>query len=372
MRGKSNLKLFEFEAKKIFKEYNIPTPAAKLVNINDFDELNDVNYPVIIKSQILTGSRYKKGAIKIVDNKNDALDYIKHLKSNKFSGEKVNKILIEEVVEIEKEHYISITFDAKKACPVFLVSQEGGVDIEDDKESVLTLPVNILTGIQSYHIQTILDYLNVKENIKEYSEVIRNLYKIFRKYDAKLVEINPLVVTKNNDIIAVDGKMNINENSLYRQKFTISEERYIDNLEYKAAKANLNYVRLDGNIGVLCTGAGLTLSTIDLIGHYGGKAANFLEFGGATYERASEALEIVLGNPNVEVLVINTFGLVARADIIAQGLGEAIESLDSDVPIVISIRGTGQDKARKILNEYGLNSEKNIETAVKKAISMVE
>ncbi|MFW5889479.1 MAG: ATP-grasp domain-containing protein [Bacillota bacterium] len=366
------MKLFEFEAKEICDKYNIPTPESKLVNIDDFEQLDDINYPVIIKSQILTGSRYKKGAIKIVENKKAALDYIEYLKNNTFSNEKANKILVEEVMDIKKEHYISITFDANKACPVFLISQEGGVNIEDDKESVLTLPVNILTGIQSYHIQTILDYLNIKDNVKIYSKVIRSLYKIYRDYDAKLVEINPLVITDNNEIVAVDGKMDINENSLYRQEFNISEERYNDILEYKAAKANLNYVRLDGNIGVLCTGAGLTLSTIDLIGHYGGKAANFLEFGGATYERASEALEIVLGNPNVEVLVINTFGLVARADIIAQGLGEAIENLDSDVPIVISIRGTGQDKAREILNEYGLNSEKDIETAVKKAISMVQ
>ena len=364
------MKLFEYQVKEIFKQYDIPIPDGFVMDLNKKHNIEDIQYPTMIKSQLLIGSRYKKGAIKSANNNAEFTNHINNLKETNFSGKKVENVLIEKKIDIKEEHFIGITYDANKSCPVLLASKEGGINVED--HNIIKVSINILIGIKNYHIETILDYLEVNKNRSEYGKIIKNLYNIYRDYDANLVEINPLIIMSDDKgIMALDGKMTINENSLYRQNFKIDKSHFDNELEYKAAKNNLNYVKLNGNIGVLCTGAGLTLATIDLIHHYGGKAANFLEFGGATYKKASIALEIALGNPNVEVLLINTFGLVARADIIAEGLVKALEKIKPEVPIIVSIKGTGQSEAKKILDKYNLESYPNIEKSVQAAVELV-
>lgn len=370
------MKLMEYEGKALFKEAGIPVPGGIVVeDAEDTGEsVAEILYPAVVKAQVLSGSRGKRGGIKFVDSEKDAGEVVASLLTGGFAGEKVGKVLIEEKVNLAREFYISITVDGKKGAPVLMASAEGGVDIESvPQEKISIIPVEVLLGLRGFQVRDAVKNWGLKEDeIKQIVSIGLKLYQIFRQYDAELVEINPLGLTSEGKILALDAKVIVNDNAVYRQqRFPKSRERYDNDLEYRASQYNLNYVKLDGNIGLLCTGAGLTLATLDLISDYGGKAANFLESGGANYANSYHGLELVLSDPDVKVLLINTFGLVSRSDVICRGLADSLKKLKPKVPIVASIRGTGEEEAQRIFKEeLGINPFSDTEEAVKEAVKL--
>jgi len=207
--------------------------------------------------------------------------------------------------------------------------------------------------------------------IRQGTQILKQVYSLFRDHDAELVEINPLVITEQGKIVAADAKFNIDDNAKFRQAFfSRSRDHFDRDLEFEAFSGGLTYIHLEGNIGIMSAGAGLTMAVLDLIAHFGGRAANFLEFGGALYERAREAMKITLSNPSVNVVLITTFGLIARADVIAQGISRAMQEFEPVVPVVAAVRGTGEEKAMEILRDAGLTPYADLEEAVKEAVRL--
>ena len=241
-------------------------------------------------------------------------------------------------------------------------------------EAIVTERINIFRGLMPYQIRDIVGAMGLKgDTAKSAFKVVSTVYQTFRSNDAELVEINPLVVDGNGGLWAADAKFRIDDNALFRHKeFQRGREQFDNDLEYEAHEDGLSYVNLEGNIGVICTGAGLTMTTLDLIKMNGGRPANFLDFGGANYRNSANALRTALKNPNVKVLLLVTFGLFARADTIAEGVVEAIKELKPDVPIVMAVRGTGEERAREMIEAIGIETYNDTEGAVRKAIELAE
>jgi succinyl-CoA synthetase beta subunit len=239
-------------------------------------------------------------------------------------------------------------------------------------EKIIRERVDIYRGLGNFQARNVMYSLGLQgKQIANGAQVLMQLYRLFRSCDADLAEINPLVITGPETVVAADAKMNIDDNALFRQKrFVKSRDQFDDDLEFEAFQAGLHYIRFDGDIGVMSAGAGLTMTIMDLIHHFGGRPANFLEFGGAAYGRAAKAMDITLKNPKVKVILITTFGLIARADVIAQGIAQAIKELKPKIPIVAAVRGTGEEEAFKILEGLGIEPMRYTEEAVKKAVAI--
>lgn len=372
------MKLYEYQGKEVFRKAGIPVPGGVLVSSPEELEgaAGSIQFPVVAKAQVLAGKRGKAGLIRWCYTLAQAEDALKEWIGKKHGGESVRSVLLERPLDITKEMYLSVTIDAAGGYPVVVACGEGGMEIEEissaKPEAVVREPVNIFRGLRSYQIRDTVSAMGLSgDQAKAVSSILAESYKLFRSMDAELVEINPLVVDKNGSVVAADAKIRIDDNALYRHKeFTRGREQFEDDLEFEAAENRLSYVKLNGNIGVLCTGAGLTMTTLDLINMYGGKPANFMEFGGATYTRSATALRIALKNPQVKVLLIVTFGLVARADVIAEGLVKAIQELKPQMPIITAVRGTGEEKARELIKSIGIPTYDDTEEAVRKAVEL--
>ncbi len=370
------MKLLEYEGKQLFREAGIPVPRGITASDNRSvaKAAEDIGFPAVVKAQVLSGGRGKRGGIKIVNKTREARDMASFLFRAGLTGEAVKTILVEEGVNIDREFYLAVTVDTGIGAPVLMASAEGGVDIEKLAEDKIAIkPINIFLGLQAFDVRAAIKGWELEEEqIREIIAIALELYSVFKDHDADLAEINPLGLTKEGVVLALDSKVIINDNALYRQKrFQVTRERFDNELEFKASEHNLSYVKLEGDIGLLCTGAGLTLATLDLINDNGGSAANFLESGGANYKNTYHGLELVLSDPDVKVLFINTFGLVSRADVICRGLADAIKKLKPTVPIVASIRGTGEEEARRIFREeLGIEPFYNMIDGVKEAIKL--
>ena len=368
------MKLFEYQAKAVFKEAGINVPTSKLIcDVTELDDaLNEVGLPCVLKSQVLRGGRGKAGLIQLVDSKEKALSETKRLFD---SPHNVRKILVEKAVDIEKELYISVTVDPEKAKVLIIACEEGGVDIEslavNSPDKIIMEEIDINKGVQGFNCRNVAYALDVDTVIaKQVANVIFKLYSIFRKYDAELVEINPLFITKEGEVIAGDGKLSIDDNSTFRQKaFEKTRDYYDSDVEFEAAMMDIPYIQFDGDISLMCAGAGLTTTVYDLINYAEGSVANYLEFGGPNYRRAEEAMSLCLKN-NSKVILIVTFGTIARADVMAEGIVNAMNKLKPNRPIVTCIRGTNEVEAVKILESAGLECIFDTEEAVDKAVSI--
>jgi len=370
------MKLYEYQAKEVFNEFGIPVPNSVLINdLNELEvALKNVGFPCVLKSQLLRGGRGKAGLIQFVKNEEEALTQAKMI----FNHEaEVKQILVEAAVDIEKEIYISVTVDANKATGLIVYCKDGGVDIE---ELARTMPdkiemenVNLNTGLMPYQINNIINNLELnKVQGKQASKIINGLYKIFRKFDAELVEINPLFITKEGNLVAGDGKLSIDDNSMSRQKrFEPTNKYFKTEAEYMAYQEGIPFIDFGGDIGLMCAGAGLTTTVFDIINYEGGKVANYLEFGGPNYKKALQSMEICLKVPSKVILIV-TFGTIARADTMATGIVDAIKKLKPTRPIVTCIRGTNEIEAVKILEEAGLECIFDTEEAVRKAVSLAK
>ena len=368
------MKLHEYQAKDILRRFEIPIPDGQVVASDDeahkaAGRLNGP--PWVVKAQVHTGGRGKSGGVRIVNS----IDEVKTAawtiigqplitKQTGVEGKKVSYLLIEEGVEIDRELYLAVVIDRSNARPVMIFSQAGGMEIEEVAEKSPELVIKELVdpdmGWMPYNGRRLayrLDPLPGPETLKKLMSVMGRLYKIFTTLDCSLAEINPLVITKKGKVLAVDAKINIDDNALFRQKemHDLDDPMEKDPLEREAEKYNLNYVRLDGNIGAMVNGAGLAMATMDLIKIAGAEPANFLDVGGgASEEMVSKAFEIITGDEKVKAILINIFGGILRCDVLAKGILDVAEKTDIKVPIIIRLEGTNVEGGRKILEESDL------------------
>ena len=366
------MKIHEFQAKKIFSDYGIPVPAGGTAKRPEQAKeiAAKLGGTVVVKAQIHAGGRGKGGGVKLVQSPDEAFEAAKSIigmdlvtHQTGLEGQKVKQVLIEKGLEIEKELYIGIVVDRAQACPVIMASEAGGMEIEEvaakTPEKIIKAAVDPATGFSGVHARKIAYGLNLhKDLIKPASKIIASLYKIFVEKNCSLIEINPFIITKDQKLLALDGKINFDDDALYRhpeiKELYDPDEQ--DPLELEASKHDLNYIKLDGNVGCMVNGAGLAMATMDLIKLAGGEPANFLDVGGgASSEQVEKALKILLADKNVKVVLINIFGGILRCDRVAKGIVEAAKKTDLNLPNIIRLEGTNVDEARKILQESGLN-----------------
>ena len=367
------MNLHEYQAKQLIAKYGISVPKGIAIkSIDEVDqsiaELKSSSY--VIKAQIHAGGRGKAGGVKIVSSKKEAVEVansLLHKKlvtyQNKPDGQPVNTLLIEESCDIEKELYFSILVDRQSEKIVVIASSAGGMEIEEisknNPEKIIKetcSPINGLMDFQSRNIAFALGLPN--EMINDFVKFARSAFKVFIENNLALLEINPLVITSHKKIIALNCKINVDDNALYKQK-TLAELRdwsQNDSKEAEAFDAGLNYIALNGNIGCMVNGAGLAMATMDLIKLYGGEPANFLDVGGgATAETVAKAFKIILDDKNVQVVLVNIFGGIMRCDIIAEGIIAAVKEVGIQIPIVVRLEGTNVDLGKKLLQTSGLN-----------------
>ncbi len=366
------MKIHEYQAKELFKNAGIPVPEGVVCRTKK--EISGIvatmKMPVAVKAQILAGGRGKGGGVvlaKSIESAQKAADTILGMqlvtKQTGETGTEVKTLLIEQGVNISRELYISILVDRDRAAIVIIASQDGGMDIETvaekTPERILKVYVNPLLGLQGYHLRELTNGLDIPGDIaKSFATIFRNLFRLFMQYDCSLLEINPLVITKEDTVFALDAKVDIDSNSLFRHPDIVamhdSDEE--DELEAEAATHGLNYIRLEGTIGSMVNGAGLAMATMDLIKQAGVEPANFLDVGGgASAEMVENGFRIILRDPNVRGIFINIFGGILRCDILAEGVVAAMQKVDLSLPVVVRMEGTNVDAGRKILAESGLH-----------------
>uniref|UniRef100_A0A7C4D7V3 Succinate--CoA ligase [ADP-forming] subunit beta n=1 Tax=Staphylothermus marinus TaxID=2280 RepID=A0A7C4D7V3_STAMA len=375
------MKLYEYEAKNIVKQYGIPIPRGELVD--NPDKVREIarsfKGSVVIKSQVLVGGRGLAGGIKSADNPDEAYDIALKLLGSSIRGEVVKQVLVEEKICFEKEYYLSLTVDRSARTLVYLASQLGGVEIEDlvrkHPDKLLKISIDPLIGYKSHYSRIVAMFLNIPRDYwNQIDSIMKSMYNIMIDYDAELVEFNPLAWKCDGGLIALDAKIIVDDNSLYKHPDLLQKYgRELGLYEKKARELGFSYVELDGDIGVIANGAGLTMATMDTILLYGGKPANFLDVGGgASRDRVREAVKLLLTHPHVKVLLINIFGGITRCDEVAHGIVEAYNEVKTNIPLVIRLLGTNEEEGRRILADYGFNVYSEIDDAVKKAIELVQ
>ena len=365
------MKIHEYQGKEILRSFNIPVPIGYTVNkLDDVEKVikkvqnESKKDAVVVKAQIHAGGRGKGGGVKFssdlstaVNNANKifGMNLVTHQTGER--GQKVRKILIEEASNISKEFYCAITLDRSLGQFVFMVSTEGGMEIEkvaeETPEKIVKVWIDPLIGMKSFHARKLAFGLQLTGSAyKEAVNLFLNLFKCFIRTDASLAEINPLVLTNDNKIVALDCKLNFDGNALYRQKDILSlrDTNEEDPTELEADKFDLNYIKLDGNVGCMVNGAGLAMATMDIIKISGGEPANFLDVGGtASADTVKNGFKIILSDKNVKAILINIFGGIVRCDRVANGVVEAVKELGLDVPVVVRLEGTNSEEAKEIL-----------------------
>lgn len=367
------MKIHEYQAKTIFAQYGIPVPKGNVAF--SMEGAAQVSReigppPYIIKAQIHAGGRGKGGGVKKAESINEVEKVAKSILGMILvthqtgpEGKKVRKMLVEEGLEIEKEFYVSIILDRTRACPVVMVSPAGGMDIEEVAEKTPHLIkrewIDPAIGFQSFQARNLIYSLPLSPPlIKAGLTLLNQAVKLFESYDCSLLEINPLVATRDGRLIALDAKITFDDNALFRHKELqeLLDPDEQDPLELEANRFSLNYIRLNGNIGVMVNGAGLAMATMDLIKLYGGEPANFLDVGGgANAETIARGFQIILSDERVQAILINTFGGILRCDVLAEGLIEAAHKVNIKVPLIIRLEGTNVERGRELLAQSGLD-----------------
>jgi succinyl-CoA synthetase beta subunit len=368
------MKLFEYQAKEVFAAHGLSVPQGSIATDSAGAEQAAVviGFPCVLKSQVLRGGRGKAGLIKVVHTPLEAEKAARDLFN---SPHGVRKILVEKAVDIARELYLSITVDPLSARALILACSDGGVEIETlartAPEKIVREYVDLDTGLLPFAARNCAYSLGLEGDLaKKFALVVESLYKLFRNLDAELVEINPLFVTKSGDLVAGDGKLSIDDNSMSRHpEWEPGRDYFGSEVEFEAYKEGIPYLQFDGDISLMCAGAGLTTTVYDLIADSGGTVANYLEFGGPNYRKGLRAMELCVRN-NPKVILIVTFGTIARADVMAEGIVQAMEALKPKCPIVVCIRGTGEDAAAATLRAAGLDPLTDTEMAVKRAVEL--
>lgn len=383
------MNLHEYQAKQLFTDYGIPVPQNYVIDShtqvdNALAQLESERW--VIKAQVHAGGRGKAGGVKLTDDPKEVKKIAADMLGSRLityqtdaEGQPVNQVLIEETCNIAHELYLGAVIDRASQRVVIMASTEGGVEIEkvaaETPEKILKATINPLTGIMPYQCRSLAFGLGLKnEQIKQFTKILTGLSALFIEKDLSLVEINPLVITQEGNLLCLDGKINLDENALFRQRDVINMRDISQEnpSETKAKEWDLSYIALDGNIGCLVNGAGLAMATMDVIKLHGGEPANFLDVGGgATKERVTEAFKLILSDSNVKGILVNIFGGIVRCDLIADGILGAVEEVGVEVPVVVRLEGNNADKGKKILNDSSLNviAGDNLTDAAQKIIA---
>jgi succinyl-CoA synthetase beta subunit len=367
------VKLFEHQAKDLFQEAGIPVPESRLAGeASDLDgAIREVGVPCAIKAQVLQGGRGKAGLIQFASTEAEAREKAEEILQKTGRG-----VLVERALNIEREHYLSITPEPGSGSALIMASAEGGVEIEEvakaRPEKILKELVDLSEGLLPFQARNVMFGLGLEgDAMKQGGAMLQALYNLFRRYDAELAEINPLVLT-DEGLVAADGKVTIDDSALWRlERFSLGRDHFESDVEFDAAREGITYLRFDGDIGLLCAGAGLTNVIFDLVNYGGGSVNSYVEFGGPNYRKGAKALELMMRSQPRIVLVV-TFGTIARADVIAEDLAGAIRDLNPEFPIVAAIRGTGEEKVEELLAGVGIEPLRDTEAAVEQAIELAK
>lgn len=379
----------EYQAKELFAKYGIPVPAGIVARTPDEAVAAAKNLGGdmwVVKAQVHAGGRGKAGGVKLVRSFDDVRGEAKHMLNMKISTYQtggmalpVDSVLIAEAIDIKSELYLSVLIDRVNRCLTFMGSAAGGVDIEKvaatEPEKIVTVKVDNTAGFQAYQGRQMGFGMGLSaKQVRQLTSIMSALYKLFTENDLSLLEVNPLIIDGNDDLVALDAKINIDDNALFRHPAlaAMRDESQEDPTEAAASRFDLNYITLDGNIACMVNGAGLAMATMDVVKLNGGEPANFLDVGGGTNaERVKEAFKIILSGEHVEAILVNIFGGIVRCDLIAEGIIAAVEEVGVDVPVVVRLEGTLVDVGRKLLSESGLAiiSASDLNDAAKKAVA---
>ena len=384
------MNIHEYQAKKVLKSFGVDIlNGITIFTLSDIDKKfsNLKTNKVILKAQIHAGGRGKAGGIKIVSGIEELKKEAKNLFGKKLvtpqtgsDGREIKRLYVEETCEIAKELYLSCVVDRSSSKIAFISSAEGGMDIEkiakDAPEKIITTKINTSNTIQEEEIKKIIKPFGLSDNLNDKAfKLIKSIFKTFIEKDATLIEINPLVLTKDQKLICLDAKINFDDNALYRHEDILSlrDTNEIDPIELEASKHDLSYIKLDGKIGCMVNGAGLAMATLDIIKLYGSEPANFLDVGGgASKEKVSAAFKIILSDKNVKGILINIFGGIMRCDVLAQGVVDAVKEINLSVPLVVRLAGTNVKLGNEILKKSKLKiiSANNLSEAAKKIVEV--
>ncbi len=372
------MKLHEYQSKNIFSKFGIPIPKGRVATTaGEARQIaEELNGRVVIKSQVLVGGRGKAGGVKVAKDPQEAEQLATQILGMEIKGLPVRKVLVDEAAAIDQEIYFAITNDRAAKKPVMIASAAGGIDIEEvaakTPEKIIKIHIDPLLGLREYQSRDIAASMDLpREYWRDFSKIAANLWKVYQATDATLAEINPLVITKDKRMIALDGKMIIDDNALYRQA-ELAEMRDIDEevpAETEARKYGLSFIKLDGDIGCMVNGAGLAMTSMDVIKLFGGEPANFLDVGGgAGAEKVAAAMRIILSDPNVKAVLYNIFGGITRCDEVARGILTAMGEVKPKVPMVVRLVGTNAEEGRKLLENANMITAETLADAARKAV----
>ena len=386
------MKIHEYQAKQVMGAYSIPIPKGSVAYTAE--EAKGVASEIggnrfVVKAQVHAGGRGKGGGIKSAESPTEVKEVAKAMLGKRLvtpqtgvEGKLIHKVLVEEAIDSVSEMYLGITINRGRACPVIILSKEGGMEIEElaikSPEKIIKEWVDVCVGLRPFQISKISFALELDAFLRRpVSQLIGNLYRLFIDKDCSLAEINPLVITRGGEVLALDAKLNFDDNALYRHGDAMEMRDVLeeDPLEVEASQYHLNYIRLEGNVGCMVNGAGLAMATMDVIKLAGGMPANFLDVGGgATVDMVKNGLKILVSDANVRAILINIFGGILRCDTLAKGLIEATSEIELHVPVVIRMEGTNVEIARKLLKESGLklNVAETMKEAAQKVIACIE
>ena len=386
------MNVHEYQGKEILRKYGVKVPNGKVAFTVDeaVEAAKELGSSVVVvKAQIHAGGRGKAGGVKVAKNLDEVRTYASEILGKTLvthqtgpEGKEVKRLLIEEGCDIKKEYYVGLVLDRATSRVVLMASEEGGTEIEEvaeaTPEKIFKEEIDPVVGLMPYQARRIAFNINIpKELVNQAVKFMMGLYNAYVEKDCSIAEINPLVVTGDGQVMALDAKLNFDSNALYRQKGIVEyrdlEEE--DPKEIEASKYDLSYISLDGNIGCMVNGAGLAMATMDIVKHYGGDPANFLDVGGgATAEKVTEAFKIILSDPNVKGIFVNIFGGIMKCDVIATGVVEAAKQVGLEVPLVVRLEGTNVDLGKQILNESGLNiiAAESMADGAEKIVSLVK
>ncbi|HET9495813.1 MAG TPA: ADP-forming succinate--CoA ligase subunit beta [Chloroflexia bacterium] len=379
------MKLHEYQAKEMLAKYGVPVNEGHVAEtVEEAVEIaRRIGKPVMIKAQVMMGGRGKAGGVKYSKDveaaRENASNILGKLLQNEQNpkGEVVKRVLVADAADIAKEYYLGATVDRGSKSIIVMGSAEGGVEIEqvarDNPEAIIKVHVDPLLGMQDYQARELAFGMGLGEHIRDFTRVAKGLVRVLIDHDASLVEINPLVITTENKLIALDAKMVLDDNGLFRQKWAeeMRDPAEEEESEREAREAGISFVKLDGNIGCMVNGAGLAMATMDTIKEYGGEPANFLDIGGGAREdKVEAALRIILSDPNVKSVMFNIFGGITRGDDVARGIVKVLGQMKPDVPMVVRLVGTNAEEGRRILEDANLMAAKTLDEAAQKAVEL--
>lgn len=373
------MKLHEYQSKLIFATNGVPIPKGRVAGtaVEAKQIAEELGGRVVVKSQVLVGGRGKAGGIRLAKSPDEAEELATQILGMEIKGLPVRKVLIDEAVNIDQEIYLGITNDRAARKPVMMASSEGGVDIEEVArtmpDKIIKVHIDPLLGLRDYQTRDLAASIDLhRDHWREFVKIAKGLWKAYINSDATLAEINPLILTKEKNLLAVDGKMVIDDNALFKHT-DLAELRDLDveaDAEIEARKYGLSYIKLDGNIGCMVNGAGLAMTTMDIIKLFGGEPANFLDIGGgASAEKVTAALRIILTDQNVKAVLFNIFGGITRGDVVARGILAALKEVKPEIPMIIRLVGTNAEEGRQLLAEANMITAETLAEAAQKSVA---